>query len=133
MKLGSVNKIILTDLGYSDEHNDLTGIRPYLLVKQKNNDQKVTYKLFVITSQDKQLLSQYEIRQLPTCLKINPSFVNLNLLVYLRTRIGTINVCRKCSLGCLKENEFEFVVKLQKNYSNNKWNARYLQVIEVEK
>jgi len=133
MKIESANRIIWVDLGYSDDYDNLTGMRPYLLVKEKVNNQRVTYKLFVITSQDKQLLSQYEIRQLPTCLKISPSFINLTRLIYLRTQVGTVKICKKCSVGCLKENEFEFVIKQQKAYSSNKWNARYLRVIEVER
>ncbi|CAG8793309.1 21825_t:CDS:2, partial [Racocetra persica] len=77
-------------------------------------------RLLIITSQneeeikedEKQFISQYEIRKLPDCLKIDPSFV----------RIHQKN-----------QNEYDFIVKKHEDYRNDKLNATKLRPpIEIE-
>ncbi|CAG8447268.1 9412_t:CDS:2 [Racocetra fulgida] len=69
-------------------------------------------RLLTITSQneeeikedEKQFISQYEIRKLPDCLKIDPSFVRIHRHINLKiTKSRLIKLlCDKCPQGCFK-------------------------------
>ncbi|CAG8449647.1 7716_t:CDS:2 [Cetraspora pellucida] len=94
--------------------------RPCVITKIEEEEFSFLLRLLTITSQneeeikedEKQFISQYEIRKLPDCLKIDPSFV----------RIHQKN-----------QNEYDFIVKKHEDYRNDKLNAAKLRPpIEIE-
>ena len=145
----SLNQIIFIDLDYQDESDLIKRGRPCVITKLKEEEKFFLFRLLTITSQneeeieeaEKQFISQYEIRQLPNCLKINPSFVRIHRQVNLKIAKSKLIklLCDKCPQGCFKwlaeknENEYDFLVKKHEDYRNDKLNASKLRSpIEIE-
>jgi hypothetical protein len=91
-KLPRLNQIVFIDLSYSDEWDNLEKARPYVIKRAREENNYFFLQLLIITSQnetqiketEKQFISQYEIRRLPDCLKIDPSFVRIHRYVNLK-------------------------------------------------
>jgi len=144
-----LNQIIFIDLDYKDEWDIIRRGRPCLITKIREEDGFFLFRLLTITSQneeeikeeEKQFISQYEIRKLPDCLKIDPSFVRIHRHVNLKIAKSKLAklLCNKCPQGCFKrieeknQNEYDFIVKKHEDYRNNKLNASKLrEPIEIE-
>lgn len=98
-----------------------------------------------IKKEDRKIISRIRIRQLPNCLKDDPSFVRIHRHVNLKkiTKDDLIKfLCNKCSGGCFRKytnlkgelvNEYEFLVRSHEDYRNDKSNAsRLLPPIEID-
>lgn len=144
-----LNQIIFIDLDYKDQWDIIRRGRPCIITKIKEEDNLFLFCLLTITSQneeeikeeEKQFISQYEIRKLPDCLKIDPSFVRIHRHVNLKIVKSKLSklLCNKCPQGCFKwlkeknQNEYNFIVKKHEDYRNDKLNASKLrEPIEVE-
>lgn len=147
-----LNQIIFIDLDYSDAWDKLGKGIPCVITKIKEEENFFLLCLLIITSQDKSqineeeksFISQYEIRLLPDCLRINPSFVRIHRHVNLKIAKSKLSkfLCNKCPKGCFKKyknlknnlvDEYEFLVKKHEDYINDKLNISKLrQPIEVE-
>ena len=83
-----------------------------MITKIEEEEFSFLLRLLTITSQneeeikedEKQFISQYEIRKLPDCLKIDPSFVRIHRHINLKiTKSRLIKLlCDKCPQGCFK-------------------------------
>lgn len=145
-----LNQIIFIDLDYKDEWDIIRRGRPCLITKIKGEDGHFLLRLLTITSQDeeeikeekqKQFISQYKIRKLPDCLKIDPSFIRIHRHVNLKIAKNKLTklLCNKCSQGCFKwlkeknTNEYDFIVQKHEDYRSNKLNfPKLLDPIEIE-
>jgi hypothetical protein len=152
-----VNQIVFLDINHKDDWDIFWRGKPFVIIKVTKQTQgnKNFFDLYLlpITSQDgeeiteskKVFISQYKIRKLPDCLKINPSFVRIQRYVDL-TNIEQEELvkflCPKCSIqGCFKwekiegknQNEYDFFVKKHLDYRHNKLNAsKLLPPIKVD-
>ena len=117
-------------------------------MKMEEEEKFFLFRLLIITSQDgeeikekrKIFISQYKIRKLPNCLKIDPSFVRIQHYVNLKIAKSKLTklLCSKCPKGCFKwfeeknENEYDFIVKKHEDYRNDKLNfSKLLPPIEI--
>ena len=144
-----LNQIIFVDLDYKDKWDIIRRGRPCVITKIREEENFFLFRLLTNTYQneeeikeeEKQFISQYEIRKLPDCLKVNPSFVRIHRHVNLKivkSKLAKL-LCNKCPQGCFKrieeknQNEYDFIVKKHEDYRNNKLNASKLrEPIEVE-
>lgn len=128
-----LNQIVFIDLGFRG--------KPYVIIKitKLEKERKIFFSLHLlpITSEEdeeeqKPFISQYKIRLLPNCMKIDPSFVryhNYVDLINIEKSELTRFLCSKCSQGCFKwledknQNEYDFIVKKHTDYRNDKLNA----------
>ena len=147
-KQPKLNQIIFIDLDYEDEWDTLKRGRPCLITRIEEEKNFYLLRLLAITSQDesqikekrKTFISQYKIRRLPDCLKIDPSFIRIHRPINLKiVKSKLTNLCDKCSRGCFKrlkdknESEYDFIVRKHEDYRNNKLNASILlPAIEIE-
>ena len=144
-----LNQIIFIDLDYRDKWDVIKRGRPCVITEIREEDNFFLFRLLTITSQnkeeieeeEKQFISQYEIRKLPDCLKIDPSFVRIHRHVSLKIIRNKLTklLCNKCPQGCFKwikeknRNEYDFIVKKHEDYRNDKLNVSKLrEPIEVE-
>jgi len=122
-----------------------------VIVEIKEEEKFFHLYLLAITSQNekeaeeekKDFISQYEIRVLPDCLKINPSFIRIHRYIDLKIVKNKLqkSFC-KCPNGCFKKyqdprgnliDEYDFFVRKHKSYRANKLNvSKLLPPIEVE-
>lgn len=144
-----LNQIIFIDLGWRT--------KPYLIIKitkvEKEGKSFYFLHLLPISSQDeseikkedRKFISRIRIRQLPNCLKDDPSFVRVHRYVNLKniTKDDLIKfLCNKCPKGCFKKyinlkvelvDEYEILTKSHEDYCSDKSNAlKLLPNIEID-
>ncbi|CAG8552025.1 15768_t:CDS:2, partial [Racocetra persica] len=114
--------------------------RPFLITqikKIKELDKELFFlRLLSITSQEeeeitekqKPFVSQIQIRQLPDCLRIDPSFVRIHRPFELKIIPKRLveYLCKKCPVGCFKLKEYDYLVEKHEKYRNNKMNELLL-------
>src|SRR4051812_16156633 len=120
----SAQQIIKINLDYTNEvtGDDLRGERYYLVTKiiqPRKVKSKLVLELFIITTRaqkrfglQKQLISHYEIDELPTCLP-KSSFVSRPRLILLKMSLGKYrhHLCGQCSQFCFDGEEFTRIIE----------------------